>query len=166
MSSVCMAGECPTWFREAEDGTCECGSDLGGAVRCNKCTETVSIATGFCMTYDTESNQTLAGVCRARYPRRLENINHTHSMGYFTLPQNTTKLNELCEAYHTTGQLCGECMDGYGWAINSFHTQCTKCESELATLYILLLMFLPLNIFFAVVIVFRPNFLTGKMKKH
>ena len=158
-----MAGECPTWFREAEDGTCECGSDLGGAVRCNKCTETVSIATGFCMTYDTESNQTLAGVCRARYPRRLENINHTHSMGYFTLPQNTTKLNQLCEAYHTTGQLCGECMDGYGWAINSPHAQCTKCGSELATLYILLLMFLPLNIFFAVVIVFRPNFLTGKM---
>ena len=81
-----MAGECPTWFREAEDGTCECGSDLGGVVRCNKYTETVSIATGFCMTYDTESNQTLAGVCRASYPRRLENINHTHSMGYFTIP--------------------------------------------------------------------------------
>ena len=31
-----MAGQCPTWFKEAEDGTCECGSDLGGAVRCKK----------------------------------------------------------------------------------------------------------------------------------
>ena len=86
ISSVCMAGECPTWLREAEDGTCECGSDLGGAVRCNKYTETVSIATGFCMTYDTESNQTLAGVCRARYPRRLENINHTHRYGLLHYP--------------------------------------------------------------------------------
>ena len=163
ISSVHVAGQCPTWFREAEDGTCECGSDLGGAVRCNKYTETVSIAAGFCMTYDTESNQTLAGVCRARYPQRLEYVNHTHSMGYFTLPQNTTKLNELCEAHHTTGQLCGECMDGYGWAINTPYTQCTKCRSQVATLYILLLMFLPLNIFFAVVIVFRPNFPSGKM---
>ena len=25
-----MAGQCPTWFKETETGSCECGPELGG----------------------------------------------------------------------------------------------------------------------------------------
>ena len=75
-------------------------------------------------------------------------------MGYFTLPQNTTKLNELCQAYHTTGQLCGECMDGYGWVITPV-AQSTKCRSEVTIACTAQLLFLLLKILYDIVVVVR-----------
>ena len=42
---------CPTWFQE-KDGTCGCGSDLGGIIMCNNYTKTVAIVEGYCMSYN------------------------------------------------------------------------------------------------------------------
>ena len=64
---------CPTWFQE-KNGTCECGSDLGGTIMCNNYTKTVAIVEGYCMSYDIdgtlrdiEDSELVAGLCFARY---------------------------------------------------------------------------------------------------
>ena len=43
-------GECPVWFRRNENGSCECGSELGGDIRCDPYKQVMSIMVGYCIT--------------------------------------------------------------------------------------------------------------------
>jgi len=45
-------GECPVWFKRNENGTCECGSELGGGIHCDPYKQVVSIMVGYCMSFD------------------------------------------------------------------------------------------------------------------
>ena len=45
-------GECPVWFRRNENRSCECGSELGGDIRCDPYKQVVSIMVGYCMSVD------------------------------------------------------------------------------------------------------------------
>ena len=56
-----VAGQCPTWFRETENGSCECGPDLEDAIKCNNCSKEVSLVLSYCMTYDNSSGELLVG---------------------------------------------------------------------------------------------------------
>ena len=56
-----MAGQCPTWFKETETGSCECGPELGGVIKCDNYSKEVSIAVGYCMTYDDSSEEAVIG---------------------------------------------------------------------------------------------------------
>ena len=31
-----VTGQCPTWFKETETGSCECGSELEDVIKCDK----------------------------------------------------------------------------------------------------------------------------------
>ena len=157
--SSLAAGECPTWFKEAEDGTCECGSHLRRVIKCNNSTKRVSIIAGNCMTYDNRTNSVVVGTCLTIY------LNSTLSAktAYFTLPQDVSNLNLLCRHRKTTGLLCGQCIDGYGWAINTLQCRCAKCNSSLASVYLVATVLLPTTAFFLFVILFRPNLPSGKM---
>ena len=90
--SSLAARECPTWFKEAEDGTCKCGSDLGRVIKCNNSTKRVSIIANNCMTYDNRTNSVVVGTCLTIY------LNSTLSAktAYFTLPQDVSNLSLLC----------------------------------------------------------------------
>ena len=74
---------CPTWFSSA-NGTCRCGKDLDGAVRCNS-TKEVAILRCYCMTYS-ESTGPVVGTC-------FYNCLHStlQSALYHPLPSNATK---------------------------------------------------------------------------
>ena len=62
-----MAGQCPTWFKETETGSCECGPELGGVIKCDEDTKKVSIRMGYCMTYDSSSGELLVGYTNFGY---------------------------------------------------------------------------------------------------
>ena len=52
---------CPTWF-SLTNGTCVCGNDIGGIVRCSNSTKKVAILQWYCMTYN-ESTGPIVGAC-------------------------------------------------------------------------------------------------------
>ena len=54
-------GECPVWFKRNENGSCECGSELGGEIRCDPYKQVVSIMAGYCMSVDNSSQELLVG---------------------------------------------------------------------------------------------------------
>ena len=154
---------CPTWFQE-KNGTCECGSDLGGTIMCNNYTKTVAIVEGYCMRYDidgtlraTEDSELVAGFCFARY-----NYAGTVNRVYNTLDSNQVKGN--CTHYHLKGFFCGECEKGYGLAINSLHTECVNnCNRWDVSIAYITCFILPITVFFLAVLLFRPNIPSGPM---
>jgi len=44
--------DCSVWFKRNENGSCECGSELGGVIRCDPHKQVVSIMAGYCMSVD------------------------------------------------------------------------------------------------------------------
>ena len=157
--AVCVAGECPTWFREAEDGTCECGSSLGSEIQCDNVTGHVSMALGYCMTYDNVSGemQLVTGFTNYDY---LGGGNRV----YTTLPDDITELNDfMCKNKTRHGFLCGECDPGYGAAINTLHSTCIECNSVYAVGMFILCAIFPMTIFFVIVVMFRLNIPSGPM---
>ena len=154
---------CPTWFQE-KNGTCECGSDLGGTIMCNNYTKTVAIVEGYCMSYnidgtlrDMEDSELVVGFCFARY-----NYAGTVNRVYHTLDSNQVKGN--CTHYNLEGFFCGECEKGYGLAINSLHTECVNnCNRWGVSIIYITCVILPISVFFLAVLLFRPNIPSGPM---
>ena len=109
--------------------------------------------------YDNRTNSVVVGTCLTIY------LNSTLSAKtvYFTLPKDVSNLNLLCKHRKTTGLLCGQCMDGYGWAINTLQSRCAKCNRSLASVYLVVTVLLPITAFFLFVILFRPNLPSGKL---
>ena len=68
----------------------------------------------------------------------------------------------LC-GYNRTGILCGECLDDYGTAINSFDYECIKCNNGLigSIATYAALTYLPLCLLFTVIIIFDIRMTTG-----
>ena len=159
---ISVTGQCFTWFKEAEDGTCQCGSNVGGVIKCDEYTETVYIAVGYCMSMENTSDRLLLGYCMTRfYGERYENISHYPA--YNALPRDQQNLSLICKSHNTKGLLCGQCEDGYGWAINTVQAECTKCNSVRAAVYAGLLVLLPFTVFFLIVVLFRPNFSSSEI---
>ena len=52
-------------------------------------------------------------------------------------------------------------MDSHGIAINSLHAKCVECSTLFAAGMYLLLVILPITIFFILVVMFRLNFTSG-----
>ena len=152
---------CPTWFKKSANGSCECGDELGGQIRCDKENQRVSIAMNFCMTYDNISQELQMGYCGYLYTPNLTSYQES-IRAFTTLPRRPKELNKACEDHHLQGLLCGQCENGHGVAINSLISQCTKCSSLFAAGVSVLLIMFPITIFFVLVITFRLNFASGK----
>ena len=150
-----VAGQCPTWFKKTETGSCECGPELGDAIKCDEGSDQVSIGLGYCMTEDQSSGELFIGFTNYEYMGGQDRA-------YFTLPSNVSYLNDaMCRKYNRKGFLCGECMDSLGVAINSLQVKCVKCSTLYAVGMYLLLVILPITIFFILVVMFRPSFTSG-----
>ena len=146
--------QCPTWFKETDNGSCECGPALGDVIKCDKSSEQVSIGLGYCMTHDDSSGELSIG---------YTNYDYMGGQGraYIALPSNITKLNDICAKNARKGFLCGECTGGFGVPINSLHMKCVECSEFYAIGMYLLLVILPITIFFVLVVMFRLNFTSG-----
>ena len=64
----------------------------------------------------------------------------------------------MCSKFNRTGTLCGKCADGYHPLAYSFDMTCVKCPKGKANWWKFLLMaFLPLTVFYFVVLSFKLN---------
>ena len=156
-------GECPVWFKRNENGSCECGSQLGGEIKCDPCKQVVSIIAGYCMSFDNSSQELVVGF---NNDRCFERSKKSHLGGfshiYNILPTSTAELEEFCSGRNQVGLLCGDCRENYGPSFNSLHLRCIECNMFNAILMILLIVFL-ITVFYVIVVIFRLNFTSGAM---
>ena len=125
-------------------------------IKCDKDSKEVSIAVGYCMTYNNSLGELLIGFTNNAFLGGK-------GRAYTVLPRNVTHLNSFMCKNRREGFLCGKCADGYGIAINSLQVECVECKEGYAVVIYLLLVILPITIFFALVVDFRLNFSSSGM---
>ena len=140
---------CPTWTYPTENGSCECGDTLNGAIQCNISSHHLAIHNCYCMTYDESTGIIVAGTC----------VYGCASTQIFrSLPfDNVSQLNNImCGHLHRTGQLCGQCEEGYKWPAYFYGLKCVLCNnSNYNWLKYIAIAFLPLTVFLLLVLCFR-----------
>ena len=140
---------CPIWtYPSPPHNECVCGDSLQDAIICNSETLTVQLTVKFfCLMLFNSSgvNTTLLGTC----PYGNTQI----------LPKNISQIYEsssLCSFYGRKGQLCGECAENYTLPAYSYYLGCVKCKNyNNGWMKFIAAAFLPLTIFYIVVIIFR-----------
>ena len=155
---------CPTWFFPVTDGngndTCKCGNNLDSIVVCNNITQPVYIHICYCMSYDPDKNATVVGNCD--YSCHQSTVLYSP---YFPLPSDVSKLEDtVCSQFHREGQLCGRCNDKFAPPVYSYTLDCVQClDYDNNWAKYLAVAFLPLTVFFAIVIIFRISAISGSM---
>ena len=149
-----------TWFfsRQLDNGStaCECGSNLGHVISCDEASGQVELQGSYCMTYDNDNISLIVGRCYI-------NSFHTHK-GEVSLPSDPSLLNQICDDYGRTGQLCGRCKDGYALPVYSYSLSCVKCaDYSYNWMKYVSAAFLPLTLFLLVVIIFRVSVTAGQL---
>jgi hypothetical protein len=147
--------QCPPGFTLNSKGTCSCANNYGGDLACNFVEKAAWLSQGVWM--------------------HLINGTYyiTHCPHYFCRKSNRTLIrlphhhnllsSSLC-APNRNGSACGECVEGYGPAVNSRTYECVNCtDSKLGVNIVKYVAstYLPLALLFTVLILFDIRLTTG-----
>ena len=146
-----LPSTCPIWtYSSPSSNECVCGNSLIGVIVCNPETLAVRLSVDFfCfMVFDSNGvNTTLLGTCPYGESQWLPR-NFSMSQIY--------EDSRLCSFYNRTGQLCGECAENYTLPGYSYYLGCVKCNNyNNGWIKFIVAAFLPLTIFYIIVITFR-----------
>ena len=146
-----------TWMYYS-NGSCHCGADVRGTIRCSTNPDRVSVLAYICMTYD-DKEGVITATCPYGYGDWYGNKISSHDPDYHVLPSNVSKLNNaMCGQLNRDGLLCSKCKDGYSPLVYSYDLNCIKCtNSSYNWLKFIAVAFIPLTIFYFIVILFRIN---------
>ena len=127
-----------------------------------RCTnKDVLLRVGHCMTYE-EGEGTLAMQC-PYFELKGHNIAEP---GYIKLPNNISELNDyMCRHMNRRGWLCKDCIEGFGPSVTSIGYKCSNCTAVTwfgLPLY-LLQEFLPITVFYLIILVFRIHLASAPM---
>ena len=149
---------CQVWTQYNQHTGCECSNEIYHVVHCTKIdgspTEfSVSVLNGYCMTANKDHTKAVVGACPFNDPPLHYDSN------YKPIPSNLSDLDDaVCGLKRTgrTGQLCGQCMDGYSPPVYSYYPQCFNCTSGTNNWpKYLTVSLLPTTVFFLGVLTFR-----------
>ena len=116
---------------------------------------------GHCMTYDEQERTIHIAPCDFD-----GNFSTSDNGRYVELPvKNISELNYyMCNPMNRRGRLCSECIEGFGPSIISSGLVCFNCTDAWygIPLYILL-EFVPITIFFVIILFFRVNITSAPM---
>ena len=156
---------CPTGFYyNNTTSKCECNRLLEkyGLV-CNQLEKRAYIVHGVCITSAAKKDSYTVGYC----PLTLGNWENITNRLYSELPSDPDMLNAtMCGPYNREGYLCGKCIDGYGLPVYSHDLKCVNCSrisTGLGISFYLLIVIVPLTLFFACVVLFRLNITSGPL---
>ena len=149
---------CPLWTYPSPSGSeCVCGSSLYNMIICDPETLTIQLTVDFfCfMVFDSNGvNITFLGTCPYGDSQWLPR-NFSVSQIY--------EDSRLCSFYNRTGQLCGECTENYTLPAYSYYFGCVECDNyKNGWIKFIVAAFLPLTIFYTVVIIFRISVISSK----
>ena len=156
-----------TWFvRNESTGECHCGHSIDRVVSCDEESKEVKVLDCYCMTLDSELNETVVGACFSGCVNTTESyFDHV----YKVVPQDISGTNNsMCDFFNRRGTLCRECRQGYGFQIYSFNGTCVQCDTtgkkkSKHIAYYIAVVYLPLNIFIAVIIVLKIGVVHPKL---
>ena len=140
--------------------SCQCGvNSYNGYIICNSSNFTATILRGYWIGHGNDSkssddHELLVGPC----------IYCEQSEEHVLLPRDTNELSDhMCKKVNRKGVLCGQCLDGYGPVVNG-ELECQNCtdsEAKYHWVFYLLTEFLPIAIFFLIVIFFNVSATSG-----
>jgi len=94
------SNDCPLWFIPGDNGSCECGNDLGGVVKCNNESREAFLLESFCMSHDPTG--LVVGACPYHHyisGRKDEDL-YLHHL----LPKNVSDLKDfMCRHLNRKG---------------------------------------------------------------
>ena len=154
--------DCYPWmFRNSTNGKCECSNIPRHSVLCDVEISRTSILDCYCMTYDSESNETQLGRC-------VYGCGHKTDTVFYTLPNNTDDLNSYsCGNMNRDSTLCGQCLPGYSPLLYSYEMKCMNCTGENMTynwIKYIAVAYIPLTFFFLFVVIFKFNGVSPMLK--
>ena len=142
-----------TWMYFA-NGSCHCGGDVHGTVKCSTNPDKVSVSACNCITYDEEG-----GVLTGASPygcgfAKILDRNQQHS-----LPSNISELNKaMCGRFNRDGRLCSKCQVGFCPLAYSYDYSCIECTNGAYNwLKFIAVAFIPLTFFYVMVVLFGVN---------
>ena len=171
---------CPIWtVSRVRNGTsaCQCRRNLKHhVVLCDRTTHDLSVLLFHCLTYSDAFNRTVlslvAGPC-------LYNLlgSSPPFRNYWKVPvkhRNDTAICQFIEScdyrgdctyyQHQTGLMCTSCEEGYAYPVYSYSIGCVKCTYyKYNWLKYLAVAFLPLTVFYFLVVLFRVTATSGAM---
>ena len=155
---------CPDVWFVRRNGTCECGSDIHGAISCDKETKEVSILDCYCMTNDSTCNQTVVGPCFFNCANMTGSYQDSV---YHRVPANPSQLDQTCSYLHRGGTLCGKCVGGFVPPAYSYDLECIKCTHSSHNWWkYVMVAFGPLTVFITIILVFRISVLSPKLNAY
>ena len=135
------------------NSTCQCGGDVSGNVQCSTNPDKVSITSCSCMI--------LEGlvVGRCLYGCGFYKTSDWSHNEYHPLPTTVSKLNNaMCGRLKRDSRLCSQCQEGFSPLVYSYDMNCIKCtNNKYNWLKFIVAAFIPLTIFFFIVLLFRIN---------
>ena len=151
------SARCPLWhYDKYHNSSCFCGANIHGLVKCDEDKSTVDILSGQCMSYSDNSNEVLVGAC----PYLC-----TDSIHFRIFEQ--TNLSNICNneiQQNRKGQMCGQCLENHSPSPYSYTLKCADCSNYKHNwIKYMLMAYLPLTIFYLIVLFFRLNALSASM---
>ena len=148
---------CPPWkYDKYNNSTCVCGAKIHNIVVCSNIQSTVEVLTCNCMSYSDNGDDILVGSC----PYLCTN-------NFYTSIKGRNDLSNICNRdinQNRQGQMCGQCVDNHSPSPYSYRLKCADCSNHRHNwIKYLLVAYLPLTVFYLVVIVFRLNALSASM---
>ena len=149
-----------TWLHTIAYKCKKYGRLIRGMVTCIG-VDKVAILSCNCLTYDP---QDCISIGKCPYTCGLTNYKSNGSVlqAYFPkipLANNVSEVNiAMCGRLNRTGRMCSECKEGYSPLVYSYDLNCVRCtNSRLNWLKFIAIAFIPLTIFYFIVILFRIN---------
>ena len=146
-----QTAECYPWmFRNETSGVCECSDIPYRAVLCDSAIQRTYILDCYCMTYNSERNESELGRCLYGCGQKTDTV-------YHLLPQNKADLNEYtCGRVHKDSTLCGSCKPGCSPLVYSYDMYCMNCTGMAYNwIKYIAVAYVPLTFFFFFVAIFR-----------
>ena len=118
---------CPTWTMcDTQSQSCICGNLVENVVSCSISADNkseVAVMFGFCLSMNNANTSMVVGPCPFNYKR------YAHVWVYLDVPSNPWDVDGVvCGFTNRTGQLCGQCVDGYSPPVYSYYPQCVRCS--------------------------------------
>ena len=164
--------DCPPWMKPVpiinypwehkqnriNCSNCECGNSLSGVVKCNKTTKEVKLLACYCMSQSKVLNKTIVGNCLYSCSwKYMVDVSHL---------QLSELDNFTCRDQKRTGQLCGNCIDdNHALPVYSYSIACVTCKhNKHYWVRYVTAAFLPLTIFYLIVLTFRISAFAPKLQ--